>query len=68
MVDEYTRRERALLSQQAEVEALLAAALGYPHDERYGWVVGDHTIVTLAMEVHARGVLPAAPPDPPPAA
>lgn len=55
---EYTWRERALLTEQGEVEAILAEALGYKHEERYGWVIGDHTIVTLAMEVKARGVKP----------
>lgn len=33
-----------------ETEAILAEALGYAHDEEYGWIVGDHTTVTLAME------------------
>lgn len=61
MVDEYTWREKALLTEQAEVEALLASALGYGWDEQYGWVTGDHTVVTLAMEVQRRGVLPRAP-------
>jgi len=68
MADEYTRRESALFAERAEVEALLAAALGYEYDEQYGWVIGDHTIVTLAMEVQSRGVLPRPPQDPPPAA
>jgi hypothetical protein len=62
---QYTWREKALLTQQHEVESLLAEALGYPHDDQYGWVTGDHTIVTLAMEVRRRGILPQAPPPPP---
>lgn len=49
---------RALLRQQYEVDCLLAEALGYPYDREAGWVTGDHTIVTLAMEVRNRGVLP----------
>lgn len=34
-----------------EIEAVLAEALGYTHDEDYGWVVGDHTPLTLADEI-----------------
>lgn len=37
-----------------ETEAILAEALGYAHDEEYGWIVGDHTTVTLAMEARRR--------------
>lgn len=66
MVDEYTWREKALLGEQYEVECLLAEALGYTCDEEYGWSTGDHTIVTLAMEVRQRGVLPAPPKEDPP--
>jgi hypothetical protein len=57
---EYTDREKAILGELAEVEAILAEALGYQHDEQYGWVIGDHTPVSLAMEVRTRGVAPVA--------
>ena len=49
-----TWRELALLKDQMELEAILAEALGYPHDERYGWVTGDHTVVSLAMEARRK--------------
>lgn len=49
---------RALLREQYAVECLLAEALGYPYDREAGWVTGDHSIVTLALEVRERGVLP----------
>ena len=52
----YSDREIAMLREFAEIEHLLAEALGYPCDEEYGWVTGDHTPVTLAMEVKGRGV------------
>lgn len=57
-LDDYTQREIALLREQSEIEAILAEALGYPNDPEFGWVVGDHTPVTLAMEVRRRGVAP----------
>lgn len=34
----------------SDAEAELAPALGYKYDEEYGWITGDHTSVTLAME------------------
>jgi hypothetical protein len=55
-VTDYTTRERAMLAEQYQVECLLAEALGYPYDREAGWITGDHTIVTLAMEVKRRGV------------
>jgi hypothetical protein len=60
-VDEYTWREKALLTERNEVEGLLAEALGYTYDKDYGWLTGDHSIVTLAMEVRRRGILPQVP-------
>ncbi|GAB3952344.1 hypothetical protein GCM10029976_090380 [Kribbella albertanoniae] len=54
--DRLTDRERKLMIEMNEACDILAEALGYTHDEQYGWVVGDHTIVTLAMEVRTRGV------------
>lgn len=53
-----TPMEKALLKQQYEVECLLAEALGYVYEADHGWLIGDHTIATLAMEVRRRGVLP----------
>lgn len=46
----YTDFEYKLMLEMREVEAILADALGYPYDINYGWVIGDHTAVTLAME------------------
>lgn len=57
-MSDYTWRERAMLSEQAEGIAILAEALGYSYSDEYGWIVGDHTMITLAMEVRRRGVKP----------
>jgi hypothetical protein len=38
-----------------EIHSILAEALDYPYNHEYGWLTGDHTEVTLAME--ARGAL-----------
>lgn len=54
LVSDYTERERALLAELAEIESILARALGYPYEEQYGWIVGDHTPVSLAMEAARR--------------
>ena len=32
----------------------LAEILGYPHDDQYGWVTGDHTAETLLMELERK--------------
>jgi hypothetical protein len=55
---DYTEREKSLLRELNEVGDILAEALGYLHDAEYGWATGDHTPVTLALEVRRRGVLP----------
>lgn len=53
----YTEREKALLRELGEVEAVLAEALGYPwSDEIGGYVTGDHTPASLACEARSRGV------------
>lgn len=57
-IDRLTRREKAILTERNEAADILAEALGYPNDPEYGYPTGDHTIVTLAMEVRRRGVLP----------
>lgn len=55
--DRYTDREKKLLRELGQIEATLAQALGYPwSDEIGGYVTGDHTALTLALEVRARGV------------
>jgi hypothetical protein len=51
MSDRDKIRIAALFGERHEVECLLAEALGYEYDEEFGWVIGAHTIVTLAMEV-----------------
>jgi len=62
----YTDRERALFGERHEVECILAEALGYgPPDPDHGWPIGDHTPVTLAMEVRRRGIIPLGPVDVP---
>lgn len=48
-----TKTEHALMTEMNEAAAILAEALGYHHDPEYGWATGDHTIVTLAMEVRS---------------
>jgi hypothetical protein len=58
LIARYRWRERALMSELHAVEVHLAQALGYAHDPVYGWIIGDHTAVTLAMEVQRRGVMP----------
>lgn len=51
----YTEREKAILRELGECEAVLAEALGYPwSDEISGYVIGDHTPVSLAMEARTR--------------
>jgi len=52
----YTERELKILNEIREASDILAEALGYHHDPEYGWATGDHTIVSLAMEVRSRGV------------
>jgi len=58
LIARYRWRERAMLSELHAIESQLAQALGYPLDPMYGWVIGDHTALTLAMEVSRRGVMP----------
>ena len=50
----YSAREKAILRELDEVADILAEALGYTYDKDYGWVTGDHTAVTLAMEARRR--------------
>jgi hypothetical protein len=64
LAERYTWRERAFLGERFEVECILAEALGYPNGE-HGWAIGDHTPVTLAMEVRRRGIIPDGPVDVP---
>ncbi len=40
-----------MYQEMMEVENILADALGYPWYKDYGHATGDHTVVTLAMEV-----------------
>jgi len=44
------RFKKDMYAEMHDAEAVLAASLGYAYNENYGWVVGDHTVVTLAME------------------
>jgi hypothetical protein len=48
------RRELGILREMRDVENMLAEGLGYLHDPVYGWVIGDHTPATLAMEARRR--------------
>lgn len=56
----YSDRELAILREHMEVENILAEACGYSYSEEYGWATGDHNVVSLAMEVRRRGVMPEA--------
>lgn len=37
-----------------EIEGVLAEGLGYPYELGYGWVTGEHTPLTLAMEARRK--------------
>ena len=45
---------REMQQEMNEVQAVLAEALGYPHKEGFGWVVGAHSCVPLAMEARQK--------------
>jgi hypothetical protein len=49
-LEEMDEFKNGMFKELHEVENILAETLDYPHDEDYGWVIGDHTGVTLAME------------------
>jgi hypothetical protein len=49
-VEPWTVRERQMLQEIRDAENVLAEGLNYPYDEDYGYAIGDHTVVTLAME------------------
>jgi hypothetical protein len=57
-IDRMQEREKGLHREMNNASDILAEALGYRHDETYGWLTGDHTVTTLAMEVRKRGVCP----------
>lgn len=52
--DVVEKLRRGYSAELKDVEAELAPALGYLYDEVYGWVTGDHTAVTLAMEARRK--------------
>jgi hypothetical protein len=52
--EELRRFKDGALQELHEVEEILAEALGYPYDKNYGWVTGEHTTITLAMEAKRR--------------
>jgi len=51
---DYEYLARGYAEEHAQVEEILAQALGYEHSEEYGSDTGDHTPVTLAMEAAKR--------------
>lgn len=50
----YDFEEKGLLEELCEIESILAEGLGYSFSEDYGWVIGNHTVVTLAMEARRK--------------
>lgn len=54
LLEELARLKRGFYSEQQKCEAELAAALGYEHSDEYGWIIGAHTITTLASEAGRR--------------
>lgn len=55
MKEKYTKDEvLELLREFKEIESILAEGLGYFYSEEYGWAIGDHTAVTLAMEARRK--------------
>lgn len=48
---ELLRVKAAYGRESMELEEILAPLAGYEYDQEYGWVVGDHTNVSLAMEI-----------------
>jgi hypothetical protein len=53
-IETLKRRERGMLKEMREVETILADVLGYAYDTEYGFAIGDHTPITLAMEARRR--------------
>lgn len=53
-IEELESFKEGALQELHETEEILAEALHYPHDEDYGWVTGEHTTITLAMEARRR--------------
>lgn len=53
-VSELEEFKKGMFQELHDTEAELARGLGYKHDANYGWVTGDHTTVTLAMEAARR--------------
>lgn len=52
-IRELERFKLGMFEEIREIESELAPALGYGWEDDYGWVTGDHTIVSLAMEARA---------------
>lgn len=53
-IERLTEQKNALHREQNHATDILAEALGYLHDPIYGWVTGDHSITTIAMEAAAK--------------
>lgn len=48
------RHNIGLYEEIQEAQDTLAEALGYAFDEEHGWVTGEHTVVTLALEAKSK--------------
>lgn len=49
------------IKQEYEFHNALAKILGYPYDDEYGWVTGDHVASSLLLELERRFTPPAPP-------
>jgi hypothetical protein len=53
-LDENERIKKGYSKELQNIGDELSPALGYPYEEGYGWVTGDHTKTSLAMEARER--------------
>ena len=42
------------IAQESHFHDSLAKILGYPHDDEYGWVTGDHVADSLLLELEGK--------------
>lgn len=57
MPSRYTDREMKMLRELSMIESILAEAIGYPWSDEIGcYVTGEHTALTLALQVRSLGV------------
>lgn len=53
-IEELETLKEGMLQELADAEGELASGLEYPYDKERGWVTGEHTTVTLAMEARRK--------------